>query len=62
MKTRLGFLERLAPSGQKIRERRERIAREGETMLQSQSGGRGCLLTTSANATQPIRREGFVGM
>ena len=40
----------------------ERRAREGETMLQSQSGGRGCLLTTSANATQPIRREGFVGM
>ena len=62
MKTRLGCLERLAPSGQKIRESRERIAREGEKMLQSQSGGGGCLLTNSANATRPIRREGFVGM
>ena len=51
LKTRLGCLERLAPRGQRSKERRERMAREGETRLHSQSREGGCLLTTSANAT-----------
>ena len=51
LKTRLGCLERLALSGQRSKERRERMARDGETKLHRQSRGGGCLLTTSANAT-----------
>lgn len=60
-KTRLGCLERLALRGQRRRERRERMAREGETRLHSQSREGGCLLTTSANATDK-KGGGFVGL
>ena len=61
LKTRLGCLERLALRGQRSKERRERMAREGETRLHSQSREGGCLLTTSANATDK-KGGGFVGL
>ena len=55
LKTRLGCLERLAVKGQRRRESRERK----ETRFQSQSREGGCLLTTSANATDK-KGGGFV--
>ena len=55
LRTRLGCLESLVVKGQRMRERRDRK----ETRLQSQSREGGCLLTTSANASDK-KGGGFV--